>query len=276
MGWVKRSLWGLGGVLAVTVVTLASWEPYLSQQPGPPPPPRQYQAEVIRDEWGVPHILGKSDADVAFGTAWAHAEDDFSTLQDVVAMTRGRYGAIAGREGAGVDFAYHFVDARGAADRGYDRLPADVRAVLEAYASGLNRYAAVHPSEIKLARLFPVNGKDIATGFALRLPFFFGLDRVLRPLTEATEFSREHGPRLDGKPAPLFADGRNCGERRIECLCHCPAALRRWRNAAFFKQSPAVARRSCLVRAANFERTRLEFCRGNLSRITLPLHGPQR
>lgn len=207
MGWVKRSLWGLGGVLAVTVVTLASWEPYLSQQPGPPPPPRQYQAEVIRDEWGVPHILGKSDADVAFGTAWAHAEDDFSTLQDVVAMTRGRYGAIAGREGAGVDFAYHFVDARGAADRGYDRLPADVRAVLEAYASGLNRYAAVHPSEIKLARLFPVNGKDIATGFALRLPFFFGLDRVLRPLTEATEFSREHGPRLDGKPAPLFGEG---------------------------------------------------------------------
>lgn len=207
MGWVKRGFWGLTGVLAVAAVGLASWEPFFALQPGAPPPPRDYRAEVIRDAWGVPHILGKTDADVAFGTAWAHAEDDFSTLQDVVAMTRGRYGAIAGMDGAGVDFAYHFVDARGAADRGYDQLPTDVRAVLEGYAAGLNRYAQQHPAELKLARLFPVNGKDIATGFALRLPFFFGLDRVLRPLSEGTEFRREHGPRLDGKPAPLFGEG---------------------------------------------------------------------
>ncbi|MCZ8324712.1 MAG: acylase [Sphingomonadaceae bacterium] len=207
MGWLKRSLGGLGVVAGIVAVGLASWEPYLAQQPGPPPPPRDYRAEVLRDEWGVPHIQGKTDADVAFGTAWAHAEDDFATLQDVVAMTRGRYGAIAGPEGAGVDFAYHFVDARGAADRGYDRLPADVRAVLEGYAAGLNRYAETHRSEVKLARLFPVSGKDIATGFALRLPFFFGLDRVLRPLSEGTAFRPEHGPRLDGQPAPLFGAG---------------------------------------------------------------------
>ncbi|MFN9375600.1 MAG: penicillin acylase family protein, partial [Novosphingobium sp.] len=205
--FIKRAGWAALGVTLASVAALAAWEPYFAEQPGPPPPPRDYRAEVIRDEWGVPHILGKTDADVAFGTAWAHAEDDFSTLQEVVAMTRGRYGAIAGMDGAGVDFAYHFVDARGAADRGYDQLPADVRAVLEAYAAGLNRYAAQHRSEVRLARLFPVNGKDIATGFALRLPFFFGLDRVLRPLSEGTEFRPEHGPRLDGKPAPLFGQG---------------------------------------------------------------------
>lgn len=207
MGWIGKGLCGLAVVTGIAAVALASWEPYFAEQPGPPPPPRDYRVEVIRDEWGVPHILGKTDADVAFGTAWAHAEDDFSTLQEVVAMTRGRYGAIAGADGAGVDFAYHFVDARGAADRGYDRLPAEVRAVLEAYAVGLNRYADQHRSEVRLARLFPVNGKDIATGFALRLPFFFGLDRVLRPLSEGTEFRPEHGARLDGKPAPLFGQG---------------------------------------------------------------------
>lgn len=205
--WLSRAAWSslLAG-LAFSVA-LASWEPYFAEQPGAPPPPRAYRAEVIRDEWGVPHILGQSDADVAFGTAWAHAEDDFATLQDVIAMTRGRYGAIAGVDGAGVDFAYHFVDARGAAQRGYDRLPADVRAVLDGYASGLNQYAAQHPAELKLARLFPVNGQDIATGFALRLPFFFGLDRVLKPLSEGAPFRPEHGPRLDGKPAPLFGEG---------------------------------------------------------------------
>ena len=117
MGRIGKGLGGLAVVAGIAAVALASWEPYFAEQPGPPPPTREYRAEVVRDEWGVPHILGKTDADVAFGTAWAHAEEDCSTLQEVIAMTRGRYGAMAGADGAGVDFAYHFVDARGAADR---------------------------------------------------------------------------------------------------------------------------------------------------------------
>ena len=64
------------------------------------PPARGYDVEIVRDEWGVPHINGKSDADAAYGLAYAHAEDDFATLQEVLAMTRGRYGALAGAEGA--------------------------------------------------------------------------------------------------------------------------------------------------------------------------------
>ena len=37
--------------------------------------------EIVRDAFGVPHIFGKTDADVAYGLAWAHAEDDFKTIQ---------------------------------------------------------------------------------------------------------------------------------------------------------------------------------------------------
>ena len=37
--------------------------------------------EIVRDAFGVPHIFGKTDADVAYGLAWAHAEDDFTTIQ---------------------------------------------------------------------------------------------------------------------------------------------------------------------------------------------------
>lgn len=204
--WMHRAGWTALCAGLAAAVGLASWEPFLAEQPGPPPPARHYSAEILRDEFGVPHIHGKTDADTAFGVAMAHAEDDFSTLQDVVAMTRGRYGAIAGADGAGVDFAYHWLGARQTARAGYPTLPADVRAMLDAYASGLNRYAELHPGEVKLARLFPVNGEDIAAGFALRLPFFFGMDRVLRPLSEGKPLLPEHGPSLGPPPPPKAAD----------------------------------------------------------------------
>ncbi|MGB7655292.1 MAG: acylase [Novosphingobium sp.] len=208
--WAKRAGWTTLGVTLTAMVVLASWEPFFAEQPGPPPPARHYSAEITRDTFGVPHIHGTTDADTAFGTAFAHAEDDFATLQDVVAMTRGRYGAIAGKDGAGVDFAYHWLGARQTARSQMNTLSPEVRSVLDGYASGLNRYAALHPGEVKLARLFPVNGEDVATGFVLRLPFFFGLDRVLAPLSEGKPLLPEHGAAL--VPTKTAALGEPFGE----------------------------------------------------------------
>ena len=49
-----------------------------------------YSARILRDSWGVPHIYGKTDADVSFGLAYAHAQDDFETIQDVYIASLGR------------------------------------------------------------------------------------------------------------------------------------------------------------------------------------------
>lgn len=201
MTWLKRGALALVTLLVLATLALATWEPFFAS-PAAAPAGRVYSAEIIRDEFGVPHITGKTDADTAYGVAVAHAEDDFSTLQDVVAMARGRYGAIAGEEGAKVDFAYHLIDARGTALREYPRLPADTRALFEAYAAGLNHYAETHENEIKLSKLFPVNGLDVAAGFSLRQPFFFGLDGVIGPLVAGEPLRREHGPDIPGFPRP--------------------------------------------------------------------------
>jgi acyl-homoserine-lactone acylase len=201
MKWVKGSVIALGAVTVLAATVLATWEPFFVSAANPPAS-RAYSAEIIRDKFGVPHITGKTDADAAFGVAIAHAEDDFFTLQDVVAMSRGRYGAIAGEDGAKVDYVYHLIDARGTAERRYPKLPEDTRALFEAYAAGLNDYAAKHPDEVKLANLFPVNGMDVAAGFALRQPFFFGLDGVIGPLVAGEDLRREHGPDIPGFPRP--------------------------------------------------------------------------
>ena len=199
----KRIGAGVLVVLLLTFVALATWEPFAATSSAPPPA-RAYDARIVRDEFGVPHIYGKTDADVAYGVAQAHSEDDFSTLQDVVAMARGRYGALRGEEGAQVDFVYNLIDARGNAERHYPLLPADTRALFEAYATGLNDYAAAHPGEVKLGRLFPVNGLDVAAGFSLRQPFFFGLGDVIGPLVEGKPLRPENGPPIPvGASSPL-------------------------------------------------------------------------
>ena len=177
----KITLWLLALIVVVGIAGLV-WDP-LTATTSLPPPAKTYDARIVRDEWGVPHIFGKTDADTAYGLAYAHAEDDFSTLEQVVAMTRGRAGALMGSDGAKIDYVAHLLGARQTAVREYPKMPADVRAMLDAYATGLNLYAARHPGEVRLSRLFPVNGEDIAAGFVLRTPFFFGLDAVLGKLS---------------------------------------------------------------------------------------------
>ncbi|MEP6784790.1 MAG: penicillin acylase family protein [Sphingomonadales bacterium] len=182
---------GVGVMALVAIVLIAGlvWEP-LTAVGVAPPPARTYDARILRDEWGVPHVFGKTDADAAYALAYAHAEDDFSTLEEVVAMTRGRAGALTGADGAKVDYVRALLDIPGTVARRYAAVPADVRALLDGYAAGLNLYAARHPEEVRLSKLFPVNGQDIAAGFALRSPFFFGLDDTIGALTDNKDAPR--------------------------------------------------------------------------------------
>ncbi len=190
--WAKALL-GLAALLAVIAVGLASWD-NLTGQGAPPDPVRRHDVRIVRDSYGVPHIFGKTDADVAYGLAIAHAEDDFPNLEEIIAAVRGRAGAVTGPEGAQIDFARGLIDANTTAARGYASLSPATRAVVEAYAQGINHYAERHPGEQRLRGLFPINGKDIVAGFVLRLPFFFGLDKPLGALVAGTPVPRDAGP----------------------------------------------------------------------------------
>jgi acyl-homoserine-lactone acylase len=208
MRGLRRVLAGLGVLVLVVGVGLAVWEPLVAIRVTPPRV-HHYDSVIARDRFGVPHIFGKTDPDVAYGVAYAHAEDDFATLQEAVAMARGRLGALQGADGAKVDYTLRLLGARETAERDYQKQPADVRALLDAYASGLNAYARRHPGEIRLARLFPANGEDIATGFVLRTPFFFGLDQTLGALSGDTPLPRESAGAVpdSADPAALPARG---------------------------------------------------------------------
>ena len=198
---LRKVLTGLLGVVILLLVALAVWEPLAADRRAGPPP-HHYDTVVARDRFGVPHVFGRTDPDVAYGVGYAHSEDDFATVQEVLAMTRGRLGAMTGGDGAKIDYAVHLLGAQATVARDYAQQPADVRALLDGYASGVNAYAARHPGEVTLAKLFPVDGRDVATGFVVRSPFFFGLDKVLGALTANTPLPPESAGPVPDSPDP--------------------------------------------------------------------------
>ena len=60
--------------------------------------------EIVRDSFGVPHIYAKSDAELAYGLAWAHAEDDFETIQEAYLAGNSLLSKHIGLRGAPIDF----------------------------------------------------------------------------------------------------------------------------------------------------------------------------
>jgi acyl-homoserine-lactone acylase len=141
-----------------------------------------YDVRILRDEWGVPHVFGQTDADVAYGLAYAHAEDDFLTIQQSLLAARGQLATVYGPDVAPNDYMVHLLRIWDVVDAGYATdLSPEVRAICEAYADGLNHYAALHPKEA-LPGLFPATGKDVVAGSVHKSPLFFGLDKVLGEL----------------------------------------------------------------------------------------------
>lgn len=143
-----------------------------------------YDAEIVRDEWGVPHVFGARDADVAFGLAWAHAEDDIATIEEIIPLYRGESARFRGYEAAPVDYLVQWLGARDAVAADYDRaLSPEVRAVLEGYAAGLNHYAAQFPQRVD-RRLYPVSAIDLVTAYSVQHVFFHGFQRDVERVFE--------------------------------------------------------------------------------------------
>ena len=131
---------------------------------------------------GVPHIFGNTDADAVFGLAFAHAEDDFKTIQDLLMGARGMLGSEYGPKLALVDYYVHLIGVWDDINSRYDEeIPEPIKTICEAYAAGINEYAGKNKDK-RIARLYPVNGRDIIAGFMYQLPLLYGIEKILGKL----------------------------------------------------------------------------------------------
>jgi len=182
---MKRIGIGLAALFGIALLAAGAW---LWTPAGPkfePAAAREaaaaYQARIVRDAFGVPHIYGARDADAAFGLAYAHASDDWATFAEVLRFSRGALAVENGKDAAVTDFLVAALGVWRDIDAKFDNdLSPETRAVLEAYAAGVNLWCADHAPRCR--GLAPVSAKDIVAGFVARTPFFYGLEEELTKL----------------------------------------------------------------------------------------------
>ncbi len=139
---------------------------------------------MARDSFYVPHIFAATDADAAYAVAYCHAQDEFEKIQTLAVLIRRRAGELAGLYGALVDYYLELNDVRGVVRTALDAgdVSEQYLRILDAYAAGINDYAARCPERWVLPGLFPINSEDLLVGYVTVLSFFMDLPGVLKAI----------------------------------------------------------------------------------------------
>ena len=106
------------------------------------------QTTIIRDDFGVPHIYGKTDADAVFGLLYAQCEDDFNRVEQNYIWAIGRLAEVEGEEALYSDLRARLFMTKAEAIANYENSPKWLRKLCDAFADGINYYLHTHP-EVK-------------------------------------------------------------------------------------------------------------------------------
>ncbi len=150
-----------------------------------------YHVTIHRDNWGVPHIFGKTDADTAFGFAYAQAEDDWKDIEAGIPLYRGIKALYEGQDGASTDYLVQWLRIWPTIEQKYATdLSEDTRRYLQAFADGLNYWAARHPERVTRS-LFPITPQDLVAAYVFQHLLFYGFEGELKKLNARSVDDKE-------------------------------------------------------------------------------------
>ncbi len=101
---------------------------------------------ITRDDWGIAHVHGKSDADAVFGMIYAQAEDDFPRIEANYLTSLGRTAEAEDQNTIWQDLRARLYVSEDELKANYQRSPASMRKLMDAWADGLNDFLATHPA----------------------------------------------------------------------------------------------------------------------------------
>ena len=103
---------------------------------------------IVRDDWGIPHVYGKTDADAVFGLIYAQAEDDFNRIETNYLNSMGRLAEAEGESAIYQDLRMKLFINPDSIKAQYAASPEWLKRLMNAWADGLNFYLSRHP-EVK-------------------------------------------------------------------------------------------------------------------------------
>lgn len=106
---------------------------------------RAQKVTIIRDNWGIPHVYAKTDADVVFGLLYAQCEDDFSRVEWNYIDAMGRTAEVEGESALYFDLRSRLYHDTIQAKALYSKSSAQMRKLMDAFADGVNYYLLTHP-----------------------------------------------------------------------------------------------------------------------------------
>ncbi len=140
---------------------------------------------IARDSYGIPHIFAKTDAEVAYGLAWAHSEDDFKNIQYNVLAGKNMLGRVLGKDGVLFDFGLQFLNISETVEAKYETdISPEFKKVLEGYVQGLNDYATAHPKEVIYKKGLPFTVMDVLKGAVLQTSLMAGVGMALKSIRD--------------------------------------------------------------------------------------------
>jgi acyl-homoserine-lactone acylase len=154
---------------------------------------------ITRDDWGIPHISGKTDADAVFGLLYAQAEDDFNRVETNYFNALGRAAESEGEGAIDRDLRMRLINNPDSLRALYSRSPDWLRSLMNAYADGLNYYLYKHP-EVK---------PKVISHFEPWMPLAFS-DGSIGPDIESvnlTQLAAFYGARPAGVSSALQSEG---------------------------------------------------------------------
>jgi acyl-homoserine lactone acylase PvdQ len=107
---------------------------------------RAKNVSIIRDDWGIAHVTGKTDADAIFGMIYAQAEDDFNRVETNYLNAMGRLAEAEGESAIWRDLRMKIFIQPEDLKKKYASSPAWLQKLMTAWADGLNFYLAKHPN----------------------------------------------------------------------------------------------------------------------------------
>ncbi len=107
---------------------------------------RAQDITIVRDDWGIAHVHGKTDADAVFGAIYAQAEDDFNRVETNFINSQGRLAEAEGEAEIYRDLRMKLFIDPAEMKATYDKAPATMKVLMDGWADGLNYYLATHPT----------------------------------------------------------------------------------------------------------------------------------